>query len=179
MSYYTLFLKQKLLYIPAPPLPLWSSFSEIAERLPPRLSSSIRSLNKPNLVTFRLCVLLQSTLSILSWAHFSQISPSPLHEIALILSFNPLPAAFATAYHSHLPITHTYSSLTLTQTFPLLGSRNILLFCFLLTFLNTFSPFPLLFPYEVVAPGSSVIGPVHFSTTLHFVGNLIQSYGFK
>lgn len=48
--------------------------------------------------------------------------PSPLHEIALILVLTSL--TFATAYHSHLPITHTYSSLTLTQTLPLLGPET-------------------------------------------------------
>lgn len=87
----------------------------------------------------------------------------PLYSMKL-----PRFSVLASFCWQHLPqlITHTYPSLTIMQTLPLLGSRDMLLF-----WLSSYLPehlfsFSTAIPYEVGVLWSSVIGPVHFSTTL-------------
>ena len=58
-----LFFQQKFLYIQSPPLPIWSSSSELSEQLSPGLLSSVLSqvLKYNNSTTFRLYTFLQSS----------------------------------------------------------------------------------------------------------------------
>lgn len=157
MSLHNFFLSKNS-YIPAPPLPLWSSFSEIAERLHSQaVLNKVFKAKTAFCSFFGLCVCFSRHYPFYGHAsvRFSSLHSMKLPWFSVLTSLPALPQLILTfTHHSHLLITPTCSntSCLAPETYSCSG--------FLLQLLNTFSPFPLLFHSDWL--WSSVIGPVHF-----------------